>query len=274
MSYTMEVAESRIAGLATRGLDLPRFWQECTEVIARVVPHFQTPCWFTLDPASLLATSHYQTELPELPREWMAYEYLETDYHSLASVARSQSGASTMFDATGGDPSRSRAWREFIRPYGGDQELLVALRSRAGAVWGVVGLYREPDRALFDKDEIGFMRAIAPSLAAGAQRGLLVGEATDPEASGAGTAGFDRGLQRGVSYPGSGAVAGGVAGRKLEGDRKAASVGAGGRRARSSHRRGRIRPGRRGVLPGSVDRGKLDGPSRSLDGGIRIPSGG
>ncbi len=177
----MEVAESRIAGLAVRGLDLPGFWHECSEVIARVVPHFQTPCWFTLDPASLLATSHYQTELPELPREWMAYEYLESDYHSLASVARSPIGASTMHEATGGDPSRSRAWREFIRPYGGDQELLVALRSRAGAVWGVVGLYREPDRDLFDADEIGFMRAIAPSLAAGAQRGLLVGEASDPE---------------------------------------------------------------------------------------------
>jgi DNA-binding CsgD family transcriptional regulator len=181
MSYSKDVAADRIARLAARGLDLPSFWQECAEVIAKVVPHFQTPCWFTLDPASLLATSHYQTELPELPREWMAYEYLETDYHSLASVARSESGASTMYEATGGDPSKSRAWREFLRPYGGDQELLVALRSRAGAVWGVVGLYREPDRDLFDKDEIGFMKSIAPHLAAGAQRGLLVGEASDPE---------------------------------------------------------------------------------------------
>ena len=181
MSYAKDVAGDRIAKLAARGLDLPSFWQECAEVIAKVVPHFQTPCWFTLDPASLLATSHYQTELPELPREWMAYEYLETDYHSLASVARSESGASTMYEATGGDPSKSRAWREFLRPYGGDQELLVALRSRAGAVWGVVGLYREPDRDLFDKDEIGFMKSIAPHLAAGAQRGLLVGEASDPE---------------------------------------------------------------------------------------------
>lgn len=147
----------------------------------RVVPHFQTPCWFTLDPASLLVTSHYQTELPELPGEWMAYEYLESDYTSLAGVARSESGASTIHEATGGDPSRSRAWREFIKPYGGDQELLVALRTRSGSVWGVVGLYREPDRNLFDRGEIGFMREIAPHLAAGAQRGLLVGEASDPE---------------------------------------------------------------------------------------------
>lgn len=181
VSYSMEAAEDRIAKLSRGGLSLPEFWQECTAVIARVVPHFQTPCWFTLDPASLLVTSHYQTELPELPGEWMAYEYLESDYTSLAGVARSESGASTIHEATGGDPSRSRAWREFIKPYGGDQELLVALRTRSGSVWGLVGLYREPDRNLFDRGEIGFMREIAPHLAAGAQRGLLVGEASDPE---------------------------------------------------------------------------------------------
>lgn len=182
MSHSTEVAESRIARLADGGLDLVSFWQECTPVIARVVPHFQTPCWFTVDPASLLATSHFQTELPELPEEWLAYEYSqEQDYHSFTGVARSQRGASTMHEATGGDPSRSRAWREFIAPYGGDQELLVALRDRSGAVWGIVGLYREPKRPLFSEEEINFMRRIASHLATGAQRGLLIGEASDPD---------------------------------------------------------------------------------------------
>ena len=182
VSYSSELTESRIARLAEQGLDLVSFWQECTPLIAKVVPHADTPCWFTVDPASLLATSHYQAELPELPDEWLAYEYLhEKDYQSLSSVARSERGASTIHEATGGDPSKSYSWRKFVAPYGGDQELLVALRDRGGSVWGVVGLYREPNRPLFNDEEINFMRRIASHLAAGAHRGLLMGEASEPD---------------------------------------------------------------------------------------------
>jgi DNA-binding CsgD family transcriptional regulator len=48
-------------------------------------------------------------------------------------------------------------------------------------VRGPVGLYREPGRPMFDRDEIGFIRAIAPHLAHGARTGLLVGEASAPQ---------------------------------------------------------------------------------------------
>ena len=65
--------------------------------------------------------------------------------------------------------------------YGGDQELLVALRTRAGEAWGMLGLYREPGERRFDRDELDLLRAMAPQLAEGARRGLLVGEASDPE---------------------------------------------------------------------------------------------
>jgi len=46
---------------------------------------------------------------------------------------------------------------------------------------GGAGLYREPGRPLFDDAELAFVQAVAPSLAEGARRALLVGEATDPE---------------------------------------------------------------------------------------------
>ncbi len=58
---------------------------------------------------------------------------------------------------------------------------LVALRTQAGEAWGVLSLYREPGRPQFDPDELRFLRAVSPYLAEGARRGLLVGEATDPE---------------------------------------------------------------------------------------------
>ena len=182
MTYSVDVAEDRITRIAEQALDLVSFWEECTPVIQKVVPHHESPCWFTLDPASLLATSHYQRELPELPAEMLDAMYLyEQDYHSFESVARSERGASTILEATGGDPSKSHNWRTYVQPYGGDQELLVALRDRGGTVWGIAGFYREPNRPLFDEEEVGFMRRVAPYLAVGARRALLIGEAKDPE---------------------------------------------------------------------------------------------
>ena len=174
-------ARDKIAQLAGEGHDLVTFWRRCAEPIASVVPHFMSPCWHTLDPASLLVTSHYQVELPMLPAEWLAHEYYGDDFHKMAEVARSERGYSTLYEATGGEPSRSPGWNLYIQPFGADQELFVALRTRAGDAWGLMSLYREPDRPLFAAEECAFLREVAPALAEGARRGLLLGEANDPE---------------------------------------------------------------------------------------------
>jgi DNA-binding CsgD family transcriptional regulator len=178
--HTRQRAVERIAELSCRGLDLASFWRGCSEVLADEVPHFLSPCWYTLDPASLLITSHVQAELPQLPPEWLAQEYLGEDVNQLADVARSERGISTLHDATGGDPASSPRWHENMR-YGGDQELIAALRTTAGQAWGALGLYREPGQPMFGPDELDFVRTVTPLLAEGARRGLLVGEATDPE---------------------------------------------------------------------------------------------
>jgi len=170
-----------IASLSGRGLDLRAFWDAAAEAVSSVVPHYMAPCWFTLDPASLLVTSHYDHgQIPDLPPEWLADEYYGDDFHDMAGVARSQRGVSTLHEACGGDPSASRRWQANIQ-YGGDQELLVALRTSAGETWGILGLYREPGQPHFDQAELEFLRSASASLAEGARRGLLVGEASDPE---------------------------------------------------------------------------------------------
>lgn len=176
-----ERAHDRLAELSGRGLDLATFWRESAEVIETVVPHYLAPCFFTLDPASLLATSHYQEGLPEIPAEWLAHEYFEDDVHKMAHVARSVRGYSSLHEATDGDPSRSAAWNRYIQPYGGDQELIVACRSRTGEAWAMLSLYREPGAPLFDATETDFLVASSTHLAEGARRGLLIGAATDPE---------------------------------------------------------------------------------------------
>jgi DNA-binding CsgD family transcriptional regulator len=166
--------------IARQGLDLVGFWRASTQVLAPAVPHDGAPCWFTLDPASLLVTSHFDEGVPELPPQWALNEYYQDDVNKLADVARSRRGISTLHEATGGDPASSPRWH-FNMTLGGDQELIAALRTPAGQVWGALGLYREPGQQLFDDTELAFVRLVAPSLAEGARRALLVGEATDPE---------------------------------------------------------------------------------------------
>jgi DNA-binding CsgD family transcriptional regulator len=178
--YARERAQDRIARLATEGLDLVSFWLQTTEIIEPLLPHYMGPCWYTLDPASLLITSHFNPAMPVLPPDSLALEYYVDDVNKLADVARSATGASTLHEATGGDPSSSPRWRANIA-LGGDQELVLALRTASGDAWGGLGLYREPGAPMFDRDEIGFARSISASLAEGARRALLFGEAADPE---------------------------------------------------------------------------------------------
>lgn len=176
----MERARDRIAALARDGVDLATFWREASAIIAPVVPHYGGACWYTLDPASLLITSHFNDDMPELPPEALTHEYYVDDVNKLADVARSASGVSTLHEATGGDPSASPRWQANMA-MGGDQELIAALRTDSGDAWGGLGLYREPGEPMFDAAEIGFVRAVSPSLGTGARRALLLGEASDPE---------------------------------------------------------------------------------------------
>jgi DNA-binding CsgD family transcriptional regulator len=178
-AVTKERARDRIAELARSGCDLVTFWRECTEVLESVVPHYDKPCWYTLDPASLLITSHYHDGLPEFPYEMLHHEYYGDDVDQIAGVARSEAGILTLHEATGGDPSSSPSWHMNME-LGADQEMVAALRA-GGTVWGAVGLYRAPGEPLFDHEEKAFLAAIGPELARGARTGLLVGEARDPQ---------------------------------------------------------------------------------------------
>ena len=52
--------------------------------------------------------------MPVLPPDSLAREYYVDDVNQLADVARSPSGASTLHEATGGDPSSSPRWQANI----------------------------------------------------------------------------------------------------------------------------------------------------------------
>jgi DNA-binding CsgD family transcriptional regulator len=180
-SHAKERAVDRVAELATQGLEAVTFWREATEPLMDAVPHDFTPCWWTLDPASLLLTSHFNADVPEVPREWLDIEYYEEDVKTFADVARSERPVATLHEATCGDPSRSRWYRVALEPHGVEQELRAGLRTKDGVPWAAISLYRVPGRPEFDAGELALMLELAPYLAEGTRRGLLIGEAADPE---------------------------------------------------------------------------------------------
>lgn len=163
------------------GTDLVTLWRASAELLASAVPHFASPCFFTVDPESRLATSHFQEGLPEIPADWLGREYLEQDYNSMTEVLTSREGFGTLHDATRGRPELAHKYHREMQPYGCDQELVVALRTRQGEAWGVLGLYREAGKPLFAQNEIDFVRAAAPMLAEGARHALLAAQAAEPD---------------------------------------------------------------------------------------------
>lgn len=177
---TFQRAAEKISRLCAEPRDLVSLWRASTEILAGVVPHFWTPCFYTLDPASLLMTSHFHQGLDEFPSEWLVSEYYSEDVNQLADVARSKSGISTLHELTGGDPSSSPRWHRNMA-MGGDQELVTRLRTRSGEVWGALALYREPRAPMFTREEKGFVQSVAPVLAEGARAALLLGQARQPD---------------------------------------------------------------------------------------------
>lgn len=170
----------KITRLAGRPGDLVSFWHEAGDVIGHAIPHYWSPCWYTLDPASLLITSHYHDGLPQFPAQWLIDEYLGDDVHKFIDVIRSDAGVSTLHEVTDGNPPSSPRWHRNMQ-VGSDQEMIARLRAKSGEVWGMLGLYREPGWPAFDDMDKRFLRAASPYLAEGARRALLVGAAADPE---------------------------------------------------------------------------------------------
>ena len=54
---------------------------------------------------------------------------MDDDVNKLAEVAVAPEGVTTLLKATGGDPNRSLRYRELLKPYGLDQELIAAFRT-------------------------------------------------------------------------------------------------------------------------------------------------
>jgi DNA-binding CsgD family transcriptional regulator len=180
-AYALERAGERVAELATRGDDVVSFFRSAGEVVTTAVPAVAPPCWCTLDPATLLITSAYNDAEDSIPTWALEWEYLGDDVLRTADAARSSQGMQTLSQATMGHPAHSAIYREHLHPMGVEHAVEVVLRTRSGECWGSFTLMRGPDHPDFDDVELDFLRRIAPLLAEGVRRGVLVGEASDPD---------------------------------------------------------------------------------------------
>jgi DNA-binding CsgD family transcriptional regulator len=194
-SYTRGRVLERIERLASEGMDVRTFLSAAGAELARAVPFdadvLPNPAWVMLDPASLLATSLLQGDQQgwqcEMSTpEWARFEYASgTVGNRISDVVRHPRGIQTATEVAHAHPNRAEEYREVLTSIGAEHEVLVALQAGDGAHWGAVYVTREPGRPDFVSEELEFLRLVAPRLADGVRRGLLLGEASEPEGPGA-----------------------------------------------------------------------------------------
>lgn len=157
-----------------RGLNLEAYFDAADRALADLVP-FDSSCWLSLDPATLLPTSHFTREigsdhLMELARN----EFLQDDVNKFADLARRAQPVGILSQATDGDLGRSRRFVEVLAPHGyqgGDE--LRATFVEGGTAWGCVALHRRAGR--FVEGDARSLAGVAGYLASGVRRAMLSG---------------------------------------------------------------------------------------------------
>lgn len=164
------------------GLDLPAYFEAADRALARLVP-FEASCWLSLDPATMLPTSHYSREYGfDQLLMLAANEYLEEDTNKFADLARAEQPVGILSHATDGHPERSRRHVAFLAPYGfGEGDELRAIFRDGDAAWGAVAIHRR--HGTFTKHEASVIGEIGAIAANGIRRAILAGAlATDRDA--------------------------------------------------------------------------------------------
>ncbi len=185
-AYARQQSLENIRRLARRGLDVASFLSQAAVTLDRAVPTdvdmLPSPTWMTLDPASLLVTSMYANGCEVPVEEVMELEYASSmASNRVCDVVRNPRGVQTSHEIVAADAGGAPEYVELLHSMGVHHEVLVALRTVRGEHWGAVYLVRGPDRPAFGSDELDFLTAVAPHLAEGIRRGLVLGEAAEPE---------------------------------------------------------------------------------------------
>ena len=139
-----------------------------------------------------LGTATVVEHLPaEIATPWMHNEVLVGDFNKFANLHRTRQGPVTLHRASQGHPHMSPRYRELHQPHGLGAELRVVF-SRDSACLGVANLVRGADDVDFSDDELQWMQALRPTIAAGLRRTAIMADTTGDADDGIGVISLDR----------------------------------------------------------------------------------
>ena len=150
LQTSVDRVERELVHLGEHGLDTPTWCRAADGLLGRLVG-FDGSCWHTIDPATVLITSHLTLNLPSGFPLLAANEYLADDVNKFADLAAAPHPVGVLSKATDGQPQRSQRWQEMLRPNGFDTELRVAFVD-SGGCWGSLILVRDRGRPDFDPE--------------------------------------------------------------------------------------------------------------------------
>jgi len=157
----------RMVRLCSSGADARALRLELLAELRRAVG-FDAYAWLLTDPETTVGSAPLADVpcLPELPR-LIRLKYLTPVGRW---TALPPPGVATLLGATGGEPSRSRLWRELLAAYQVVDLASVVFRDAYGC-WGFLDLWRVgPAGPAFTAGETGLLAEIAPAVTAGLRR--------------------------------------------------------------------------------------------------------
>jgi DNA-binding CsgD family transcriptional regulator len=161
--------------LIHRGLSLDAFFENADRALADLV-QFDSSCWLSLDPATLLPTSHFTREIgSDHLMELAANEFLEDDVNKFVDLARQPQRVGILSQATDGDLGRSPRYVRVLASHGyQDGDELRAMFVDGDTAWGCVALHRR--RGTFSDEDARLVAGVSRYLATGIRRAILTAD--------------------------------------------------------------------------------------------------
>lgn len=179
LQTSVDRVERELVRLGEHGLDT-QTWCRAADALSGRLVGFDGSCWHTIDPATVLITSHLTLNLPSGFPLLAANEYLADDVNKFADLAAAPQPVGVLSQATDGQPQCSLRWQEMLRPNGFDAELRVAFVDSAGC-WGSLILVRDRGRPDFDPETMVAVERLAGTLVAGLRRTVVAQQTTSEQ---------------------------------------------------------------------------------------------
>jgi len=165
------------------GLDSVAFRREALRRLRGIVS-VDAAFFASVDPATMLFTSAISEEpLVDAGPLFLDNELQGDDVNRFVELATQRVPARSLDQVTGGARDQSARYRSIMRPLGLGDELRVALR-HGDTCWGVLCLHREDGNGGFDERDVTAIVALAPHLAEGLRRAMLIDGFSSPSTAG------------------------------------------------------------------------------------------